>query len=98
MTPREQTQTLPRRWRRARPHCGGWWEYRESGNGWVEYVLLTDSGLCVVSDDEWESKVGREPDEVHCENYWEGTDTNDEYMPGLWRQCKKGLSYDHDAA
>lgn len=83
----ELSVKMTRRWRKSRPHSGGWWEYRECGGDRVDRVLLTDSGMMVADDDEWERVVGRPPSEVWNENYFEGTDTDQSQMPGLWRQC-----------
>jgi hypothetical protein len=78
--------TLLRRWRRARPHCGGWWEWMEGGRGDVVRLLLTDCGQEVAEDDAVSEALGRDIREE--ENYWEGTATDQKSMPGLWRICK----------
>jgi hypothetical protein len=76
-----------RRWRLGRPHCGGWWEYRECGGRRVEKILLIPCGQEVVGDDEWEQATGRKAEhDGFVENYWDGTATTQNEMPGLWRQ------------
>lgn len=86
-SPGVPTGDLVRRWRRARPHCGGWWEWMEGGRGRVENLLLTACGKEVEGDDEWEQATGRKAEhDGWAENYWEGTATTQDEMPGLWRQ------------
>lgn len=76
-----------RRWRKARPHCGGWWLWREGGGRRQEKVLLCDGGTEVATDDEWEKATGRNVDAYSGDNYWEMTETTQDKMPGLWMQC-----------
>ena len=68
------------------PDRAGWWDWLEGGDGEPERLLLTGGGRLVADDDEWERATGRSPDH-NCwtENYWEGTDTDQKTMPGLWR-------------
>lgn len=83
-----RTLRIVRRWRRARPHCGGWWEWMEGGRGRVERLLLCEGGEEVASDWEWEEETGKPAEhDGWVENYWESTATTQKMMPGLWRQC-----------
>lgn len=68
-----------------KPDRGGWWLWREGGEGRGEPMLLCDDGSSVAYDDEWSDAVGREPNMVFAENYWEGTDTTQAMMPGTWK-------------
>lgn len=77
-----------RRWRRARPHCGGWWLWQEDSSCQPARLLLSEGGTEVAADDEWECAMGRPPSEVYSENYWEMTQTTQKEMPGLWMQEK----------
>lgn len=73
-------------WTKKRPNHGGWWEWMEGGHGKPERLLLVEDGSCVAYDDEWEQATGRNPEHnCYSENYWEGTDTTQDLMPGLWR-------------
>ncbi len=81
-------QRMVRRWRRARPHCGGWWEWMENGSSRVEKLLLVPCGSEVAGDDAWEQETGKPAEhDGSVENYWESTQTTQKMMPGLWRQC-----------
>lgn len=69
------------------PNSDGWWLWFERGCGSKgERILVSSKGLIVASDDEWEVAMGRKPEEVYCENYWEGTDTTQRFMPGSWQK------------
>jgi hypothetical protein len=73
-------------WSENRPDRNGWWEWREGGRDKIEKILLTADGNCVADDDEWGAAMGRSPEhKTYSENYWEGTDTTQQLMPGLWR-------------
>lgn len=76
-----------RRWRR-KPHCGGWWEWREGGRGRSERLLLCEGGTHVADDDAWQQATGVSPEDdgMGHRNYWEGTETTQKMMPGLWMQ------------
>jgi hypothetical protein len=67
------------------PDRDGWWEWMCGGDGEPERLLLCADGRSVAYDDEWEEAMGRSPNPIYSENYWEGTDTTPDYMPGLWR-------------
>lgn len=69
------------------PDKSGWWLWRECGRGEPESVLVRAGNdlAAVVYDDEWEAAMGRPPNEFYCENYWEGTDCDQDIMPGLWK-------------
>lgn len=73
------------RWRRQAPDRDGWWQFDEDGTG-KQFILVY--GSCVAYDDEWEQAVGRPPNEVYCENYWEGCDlaemTHGPLTTGKW--------------
>jgi hypothetical protein len=72
-----------------RPNSGGWWDWFERGCGTPERILVADGGRYVVYDDAWTKAMGRKPNEVLCENYWEGTETTQAMMPGSWRKVTK---------
>lgn len=77
---------MKRRYRTARPHCGGWWFWKE--NDKPVKLLLSDGGTEVATDDEWEAATGRPVEhDGWQENYWEITATTQKMMPGLWMQC-----------
>lgn len=79
---------MARRWRKSRPQSDGWWLYREGGRSRVEKILLIAGGASVASDDEWEQATGKPPEnDAYTENYWEGTDTDQRMMPGLWMKA-----------
>ncbi len=80
---------MVRRWRKTRPANDGWWLWREGGRSRVDKLLLSGGGRCVNSDVEWEQATGRPPekDAWWTENYWEGTDTTQKMMPGLWMKA-----------
>lgn len=57
-------------------------------------ILLTADGSRVVDDDEWERATGRKAlADGWSWNYWEGTDTTQKMMPGLWQKCPDGLRW-----
>ena len=62
---------MANRWRRSPPDRDGWWQFDEDGIG-KQFVMVADG--CVVSDDEWGQAVGRPPELLWSENYWEGCD------------------------
>lgn len=66
-----------------RPNCNGWWDWYEGGGYVAERILVSGDGKIVAFDDEWEAEMGRAPSD--CDNYWEGTETTPEHMPGFWR-------------
>lgn len=71
----------------ARPDRNGWWLWLEGGTGCrTELLLVTGKGMCIADDDDWHQAVGRAPSDLsgESENYWEGTETTQEMMPGLW--------------
>jgi hypothetical protein len=70
-----------------RPNCNGWWIWRERGSSHRdERLLIAGNGAIVASDDEWEQETGRPAEDgAFSYNYWEGTDTTQEMMPGRWR-------------
>jgi hypothetical protein len=54
--------------------------------GYGEAILIGSGGTHVVGEDEFLQMTGREPDhDGWTENYWEGTETTQSEMPGLWR-------------
>lgn len=68
------------------PDRDGWWEWTENGERRPELVLVRGGGALVASDDEWEQATGSSPEhESYSENYWEGTETTPQMMPGRWR-------------
>lgn len=76
-----------RRYRRQRPHCGGWWLWKEDGEHEPVRLLLADGGGEVADDDEWEAATGKPASIDGWEyNYWEMTSTDQRNMPGLWMQ------------
>ena len=76
-----------RRWRKKRPHCGGWWLWKEGNNEPIK-ILLATGGTEVATDDEWEAATGRAANhDGWSENYWEMTSTTQAMMPGLWMQA-----------
>ena len=82
---------LPRRWRRRRPHCDGWWDWKEHGRDPVP-LLLRDNGQTVDSLCTFEAATGVKG-ERGCWHtaaaYWEQTDTEEMCLTGsLWRQRK----------
>jgi hypothetical protein len=73
--------------KKERPDRNGWWNWYESGSSTPEKILLTANGAVVASDDEWQQATGVHPENDVAgtnANYWEGTDTTQEMMPGLW--------------
>ena len=82
---------MKRRYRTARPHCGGWWFWKE-GHGFnyakPAKLLLAEGGTEVATDDDWEAATGRPTEhDGWTENYWEMTATTQDMMPGVWMQC-----------
>ena len=81
--------------RLVRPDAAGWWDWYqgqsldddpEDGEGaGCERLLICDGGTHVVDDDEYEQVTGENPDKDgwHA-NFWEGTETTQKEMPGLW--------------
>lgn len=91
-----------RRWRR-KPHSGGWWEWREGGDGRPERLLLCEGGTHVADDEAWQQATGKPAEDEERginHNYWEGTETTQRMMPGLWMQClpNVAVSEPEDAA
>ena len=89
--------------RLVRPTSGGWHKWfqepfntpdNELGEG--ELVLVDAEGTHVVSDDEYLQIVGKSPCPDFCENYWEGTETNQEMMPGFWIKKNPPARNDHE--
>lgn len=71
----------------SRPDKAGWWLWLENGNhARTELLLVGDRGTHIADDDDWEQAVGRAPSDARgeSENYWEGTETTQNMMPGLW--------------
>lgn len=62
------------RWRRSPPDRDGWWQFDEDGTG-KQFVLVV--GGCVADDSDWEESVGRPPEGVLSENYWEGNSVSE---------------------
>lgn len=75
----------------SRPDSNGWWNWYEGGRDKPERVLLVANGAMVASDDDLCQAIGGDPID-RDDNYWEGTDTTQEYMPGEWEKIE-----DHDA-
>jgi len=74
---------------KQQPDSNGWWLWREGGRAKDDVLLLlVGDGSEIASDDEWECSAGFPPqkpwDDVFHRNYWEGTETTQEMMPGLW--------------
>jgi hypothetical protein len=68
-----------------RPDRSGWWDWHEGRERFdPARILVGNGGKTVASDEAWELNIGRKPSEIMCENYWEGTDTTQRYMPGYW--------------
>jgi hypothetical protein len=70
-----------KRWRRCDPDCDGLWLWREFGHEPVRILVIRGE---VASDDDWAQEMGREPDEVYSENYWEGPNIPDMTKYGHW--------------
>jgi hypothetical protein len=69
-----------------RPDHAGWWLWLEGGSGCrTELLLIDEGGTHVAGDDEWEQAAGKPVDgDGWEENYWQGTETTQKQMPGLW--------------
>jgi hypothetical protein len=69
-----------------RPNRNGWWLWLEGGRGCrTELLLVVGKGMCIAEDDEWERATGKPAEhDGWVENYWEGTETTQSMMPGLW--------------
>lgn len=77
-----------RRYRKARPHCGGWWFWKEDLYREPQKLLLCEDGSEVATDYEWERATGKKAShDGYEENYWEMTETTQRMMPGFWMQC-----------
>ena len=81
--------------RLVRPDSSGWWQWYEGQlldddpEEWEgatgERLLTGEGGTHIASDDEWWQATGENPDkDTWHGNYWEGTETTQHMMPGLW--------------
>lgn len=81
-----ETKTQSRRWRASPPDRDGWWKFREQSMSTPQRILVIKG--TVAFDDEWEDVMGRAPDDVMSENYWEGNPvsemTDGTLTRGLW--------------
>jgi hypothetical protein len=69
----------------GQPNSSGWWLWMEAGEYHPVKLLLSNGGRQVAYDYELAEVLGRPVGEN--ENYWEGTDTTQEYMPGAWKKA-----------
>ena len=67
-----------------RPDHGGWWLWLETDESRTSLILIDNEGTHVASDDDWLQDVGIPPNDDLNENYWEGDETTQERMPGVW--------------
>lgn len=81
----------------ARPDSAGWWLWYEGLSPSDDFedcapeperLLIVNGGHHVADDEDYLDITGRSPDvDAWTKNYWAGTETTQEEMPGLWERA-----------